>query len=410
MPSRGRWLRRRLLQTAILTGLGGSVESDPAAADAPVDPGTVNVRRFGAKADGKSDDAPAINRAIQSMRDSAIHVPPFLFVPRLVFPTGVYAVESSLNLTRFWALNAVIDGQGSVIIGRCRGDPVIDALGSRWLTIRDLTVVGDKEATPKLGLQIGRLNDGRVADNHLLTDTKFVGHYTLACLLNNGAETSGFDHVFCWNNHPESFCLIQDGLSHFGVVSSFVADQHPEREHDKSFNENEFINCDFRHVGNGVPVWLGDTARHRFYRCYAASEGSAAFVVYCGPNSHTMLDIDCHCETKRLHSVFQFTGDRHAAVVRGFTYKDHGIFASQAVFARLSPMQHVTLQHVRIEMGHFFESGCRVLDDPAAWWLTGEVYVSEPDRWNANNSFSGTLYAGNAVSAVGIQLGESRKR
>jgi hypothetical protein len=108
-----------------------------------------------------------------------MHVPPNLgFVPRLVFPGGVYAVDASLNLTGLWALNAVIDGQGSVILGRCRGQPVIDALGSRWLTIRDLTIVGDKDAPPRIGLQIGQLNDGRVADNHCLIDVKLIGHFS----------------------------------------------------------------------------------------------------------------------------------------------------------------------------------------------------------------------------------------
>ena len=399
------WFRRRLFQTATLAGLSGPAAVGLAAADMP-DTATVDVQQFGAKGDGHSDDAPAINRAIQFVREHPMRAPGLSFARRLVFPTGLYAVESPLNLTGLWNLNAVIEGQGAVILGRCRGQPVIDALGSRWLSVRDLTVVGDNDATPKLGLQIGRLNDGRVADNHQLVNVKLVGHFTLACLLNNAAETTGFHHVFCWNDRPDpdSFCLIQDGLGHFGAVSSFVPNQHAGPERDKSFNENEFINCDFRHGGGGMPVWLGDTARHRFYRCYAASTGDASFVLYCGDNSHTMLDVDCHCEAKGLQSVFWVTGQGTNAVIRGFSYKDHGIFAARSVFARQSPVRHVTLQHARLEMGHFFEPQCRVLDDPAGWRLTGEVYLSEPDRWNGEKSFAGVLFLGDSVYQKATQI------
>jgi hypothetical protein len=397
------WLRRRLFRAAALAGVGGALPGKRAGAGPLPETSAVDVRQFGAKGDGTSDDAPAINRAIQYLRDHMVQVPPFSFAPRLVFPGGVYAVDSPLNLTRLWALNAVIDGQGSVIRGRCRGQPVIDALGSRWLTIRDLTVVGDRDSPPRIGLQIGRLNDGRVADNHCLIDIKMVGHFSLACLLNNGAETTGFDHVFCWNDHPGSYCLIQDGLSHFGAFSSFVPDQRPGPEGDTSFNENEFINCDFRHGGEGgVPVWLGDTARHRFCRCYAASGGPVSFVIYCGPNSHSLLDVDCHCETERLRSVFQVTGTTDEVTIRGLSFKEHGAFARNSVFERCAPVMRVNVQNVRIEISHFFGASCRVLDVPESWKMNGTIYINEPDQWNGDSVFAGIVYAKDRAYTVGL--------
>jgi hypothetical protein len=396
------WPRRRLFGASALAGASAALPPTVPAAAAEPEAGKVDVRRFGAKGDGATDDAPAINRAIRFARDHMTRVAPnHAFLPRLVFPGGVYAVDAPLDLTGLWALNAVVDGQGSVILGRCRDRPVIDALGSRWLTIRDLTIVGDKDAP----LQIGRLNDGRVADNHCLIDVKLIGHFSLACLLNNGAETTGFDHVFCWNDHPDSYCLIQDGLNHFGAVSSFAPGQRALPERPTSFNENEFINCDFRHGGSGgIPVWLGDTARHRFYRCYAASGGPCAFVVHCGPNSHTMLEVDCHCETAKLQTVFQVTGHAASAEIRGFSCKDHGVFAAASVFARQDPVRHVTMQHARIELGRFFGPACRVFDDPSSWRVTGEAYVGEPARWNGAGSFAGMLYEAGAVKFVQTSL------
>lgn len=110
-----------------------------------------------------------------------------------------------------------------------------------------------------------------------------------------------------------------------------------------------------------------------------------------------MLDIDCHCETGALQTVFQVTGQGDTAAIRGFSYKDHGVFASRSVLARQEPIRHVTLQHARIEIGHFFEPACRFLDDPARWLITGEIYLSEPDRWNGDLSFAGTLFLGDAL-------------
>lgn len=406
--SRPRVSRRRVLNSgAAAAAVGGSVvpqekaRSEMAGSFADV----VDVRRFGAKGDGVTNDGPAINRAVQFLREHQKNVGGFHFAPKLVFSTGAYAVDEPINLTRLQALNAVIEGDGSAILGRCAGQPVVDALGSRWLTIRDLTVVGDKSAMPKLGMQIGRLADGRVADSHQFSNVKLVGHYSLTCLLNLASETVGFDHLFCWNGRadPESYCVIQDGLNHFRTVSKFVPNQGNGPERDFSFNENEFVNCDFRHSGGGIPVWLGDTSRHRFYRCYAASTGGASFVLYCGPNSHTMLDIDCHCEGRGLRNVFLVTGQSQHAVMRGFSYKDHATFASEFVLTRQKPVERVSVQHARIEIGSFYQSGCRVLDNPASWVITGIFYSSDSQAWNADTSFTGTVFLHDSVYKIGVR-------
>lgn len=391
----------------------GLLNSSLAAAAMPTDePGVssgsnrgrvVNVRDFGAKGNGTADDAPAINAAIQFVREHLTRVGPFGVAPKLLLPAGIYAVRRSIDLTRLHGINLVIEGDSSVILGTCAGEPVIDALGSRWLTIRDLTIVGEKLSPPKLGLQIGLAKNNVVADDHRLTNVKIIGSYSLACLLNISAETTGFHHVMLWNDfqNPESYCLIQDGLNHFNTTSAFVSGQAAQRETDSSFNENEFINCDFRHGGGGVPVWLGDTARHRFIRCYAASQGAASFVVYCGPNSHTMLDVDCHCEAIGLRSVFLFTGPSPRPRIRGFSYTDHTAFAADSVFRCDAGVENVTLQNARIEVAGVFERSCKVFDDPRRWTVTGSYYSADIPSWNGAECFTGSVLLGNEVAYAG---------
>lgn len=397
--------RRRLINTTVAaTGTGMAAGAARAASTAarPSAPRVVDVREFGATGDGTTNDGPAINKAIRALRDRQSPVDKYRTVPKLLFPAGIYAVDEPINITELQAVNALIDGDSSTILGRCAGQPVIDALGARWLTVRDLTIVGDSKATPKLGMQIGRLVNRRPADGHQFDNVKLIGHYTLASFLNTASETAGFNHVFFWNEHPDpnSYCLIQDGLSHFGTTTAFVPGQHATPDRDASFNDNEFFNCDFRHSGGGVPVWLGDTRRHRFYRCYAAGTGAASFVVFCGPNGHTMLDVDCHCETNGLRDVFVVTGRSGSTTVRGFSFKDQAPYASRAVFSRAAPIEHVTLEHARIEIGGFPEEGCRVLDDPSGWLITGTVYCASPRQWNGETRLAGTAFVGPEVRSA----------
>jgi len=368
----------------------------------------VDVREFGAKGDGATNDAPAFNAAIQYIRDHQGHVEVYDVCHKLRVPSGVYAVSDSINLTRLRAINMVLDGDGSVILGKCKGEPVIDALGSRWLTIRDLTIIGDSVYTPKLGIQIGLVDRAIVADDHYFEDVKILGHYSLACLLNLAAETTGFDHVLLWNTIPDprTYSLIQDGVNHFGATSKFATSQAENREQSYSFNENEFINCDFRHGGGGVPVWLGDTARHRFIRCYSATAGETSFVIYCGQNGHTMLDIDCHCEAKGLKAIFLFTGTRKAPVIHGFTYQDHRCFSSGTVFRTDDHITTIALQDADIDIAFFAFPACKVFDDPQKWTVVGR-YASPTDRqWNGINFTGETLigYEFNLVGNIGVKV------
>jgi hypothetical protein len=358
-----------------------------------------NVRDFGARGDGTGDDTAAINAAIAHIRavQSATNQH---FAPKLIFPNGLYIAAGTINLTGLHSLNFLIDGDGSVIHSTAAGRPALDALGSRWLTIRDLTITSDAATPPSIGLQLGRLNPGIVADDHYLENLKIIGHFTTTCLLNAAAETSAFTHLLLWNKSPDpnSFCLIQDGLNHFPPTSAFADIAPTPPNQDTSFNENMFTNCDFRHDGTGIPVWLGDTARHAFIRCYAAARGPAAFTIYSGANRHTMLDIDCHCETIGLESIFSFAGATHPTI-HGFSFKDHEIFASRAVFATAPGVATVTIQNADIQTGGAHNPAARMFDNPARWRVTGRAYAASPTLWNGQTCFSGATLLGDTITS-----------
>ena len=384
----------RIRQTNDGTPSGGQTMSESIVVE-------LDVRAFGAVGDGAADDSGAINKAFAFLRKKHAQVGRYDVGYHVVFPPGVYVVYSSINLTNLRGINTKISGAGSVILGRCKGVPILDALGARWLSIEDMTLIGDDLLTPSIGIQMGVVARDVVADDHRLSNVKILGSFSAACLYNRGSETCGFDHLLLWNRSENSFCLIQDGLNHFDARSQFVAAKMAV-DCDLSFNENEFINCDFRHQGKGAPVWLGDTARHIFIRCYAATDSNAAFVIHCGQNSHLMLDIDCHCETSSMNTVFVFEGISSKAIVHGFAYRDHRCFARQTVFSTSESLKHVTLENAQISIATVAQATCRVFDDPLRWAVLGAYYCASESAWNGDKVFRGIYIDRKGVSAKRI--------
>ncbi len=360
---------------------------------------TINAADFGCKGDGVTDDSTSLNAAINELRKRRSRVANFEIGYRIVLPAGVYALESSLNLTDLRDINTVIEGNGSVLIGRCEGQPAVDALGSRWLTIRDLCIIGDSRAVPSVGLQIGRTSHA-VADDHRMSDVKILGHFSLACFYNRAAETSEFDHLLLWNDQPASFCLIQDGMNFFNVQSQFTSTQLAQNA-DLSFNENLFMSCDFRHSRGGTPIWLGDTARHAFVRCYSATDKGPAFILQVGNNSHTMLEVDCHCETVGLQDVFKVVGQRNKVLIRGLSYRDHHCNASSAVFSLDPAIELARIEDANFSVGSYSYPSCRVFGDPQRWEASGYYASSKADGWNGEGAFSGYVSLAGELRQLG---------
>ncbi len=362
---------------------------------------SVNVSDFGATGDGRTDDSNALNNAVAELRRRVTSVEGYPLTPQLLFEPKIYLVRSSINLTGFQAINFQLQGNGATLLGEFAGGAVLDALGSRWLAIRDLTIIGSAHQSPSVGLQIGLLADHKVADDHSLDNVKILGSFTLSCLYNRGAETTLFNHLFCWNNHSNSYCLIQDGLFHFHVNTNGVESNRITGEHNVSFNENTFVACDFRHTSRtGTPVWLGDTSRHSFRGCYAAGVGQACFVIYSGVNGHSMLDIDCHCETSMLAIAVLFDGRKTEATMKGFGFRDHGVFANEFVFGHTKSLGRIELEHLTLELGHFYSPKTLIFEDPGIWSVSGSAYITERQRWNTPSSFHGVIYEGNEIHAL----------
>ena len=327
----------------------------------------------------------------------------------LVFPAGkVCVVGTTWNVTGIQKTGFAVDGAGATILGKTTGTPVIDGLGLRYSRWRDLTVTGDATAVPSIGMQIGRTNTTALnsSDNQSFEDVFFNGSYSFATFYNLNSETTKFDHVFFWNNYAgtgfaNSYTLVMDGLNHWAASSAYITESQPV-DTPQSFNENVFLNCDFRHSGGGNPIWTAQTARHKYISSYAATAGGHyGMVLYSRSNtdSNNMLSIDMHFETTSLTDDFLLTGPNAAPLLYGFEYRDHQSFASNSVFKADTGVTTPAMRGARIDVGGL-QAGSRMFDVPSAWAVTGVVSVPSTGMWNLDRfTFSGELDVGGVKTA-----------
>jgi len=129
--------------------------------------GVLNVKTFGAKGDGVTDDAPAINAAAAQARSLNAN-------PCVYLPAGVYKVNSDLNFTSSTARPFCLYGDSTWnthILCQDNGGNCVDASGSDAYLIHDLMIDGTSASNvPKVGLLSARTTGAAVGYGYQLTN------------------------------------------------------------------------------------------------------------------------------------------------------------------------------------------------------------------------------------------------
>ena len=353
----------------------------------------VNVKDFGATGNGVTDDTAALNAAVTYLKAHRAvgagvqGVTSQSYAATLVIPQGRYKVTSTLNWTGLTSLSLEIDCRGCVIDGMTRGTPVIDALGSRWLRVRGLTIFGNSSQSPSIGLQIGRSN-GDSADDHHFTDLTLVGTFTFTALYDFASETTLFDHLLVWNEGvtSSSFGVVLDGINHWGAASSYVP-VTVRKDSEQSFNEALFVNASIMsNSHSGAPIWIAGVSRARFLSSYAASGRSACGTVLYANGRWPIVDLsmDVHYETKALRNVFCVDGPAGTdiASIRGLQYSDQYPEVSDSIFSVTSNVHSVDLRDTQIRIDNFLSSSARVFENPEIWTVSGQYAEVSGNHWN----------------------------
>lgn len=181
--------------------------------------GSVDVRWFGAKGDGVTDDTQAIQNAINAVSRvvNTRHVENGVYIP-----TGNYLITDILDVTNTRTsstsgrdgIRIFGDGMGyTYLLGRTgAGKAIIDVSGSQWLTLSDMTLqTFSNSPTPStIGIYSGLLTILQQTQNQLFSriavfmhnDPAANGGNGTVAYYNFGSEENTHNAIFYTANRP----------------------------------------------------------------------------------------------------------------------------------------------------------------------------------------------------------------
>lgn len=370
------------ISTTDVTATGSTTARTLAARAADV----INVKDFGAAGDGTTDDTIAINAALTYARANYATGQK---APHLVFPQAAYRVTGPLNFTGFSRVGFEVEGGGSTIDCQFTGGTAcVDGLGSRFLRVRDMTINGNCSFIPTRGLQIGRITPSGSADDHYFSSLRVQGCFSQAAVYNFGAETVLWDHPFIWNNSTGSntYSLIQDGINHFNVTSTFVSETAPV-DTAVSFNENTFLGANINNSStSGISIYMAGAARHTFVGGYIGQGGPTAIKLDFSVGTISDPVFDIHVETTAVQQVFLISG-ASGPFVYGLHYRDHGTQAQAYIFKADVGVNTVALRGAELEI--LYLNSPVMFDQPAIYTVSGDYITGSIGSWNAPAWWSG---------------------
>ncbi len=403
------------VSNANATATGGSASRTLADRFAEV----VNVKDYGAKCDGTTDDTTSIAAAITAAKAKWSAVSSNSVVLR--FPSGSKClVTSTLNLTGITGDESprfIVEGNGTDIFGQiAAGSPVVDALGSSKIVWKSVRIVGDAAANyvggpAKIGLLTGALSTSDVGGSWMLFDDLNVrGDFSLASCYNLSGEQSTWRNASCINSNSGSsvYAFVQDGFNHFNITSAFVTETIPV-DTPRSFNGDLVEGSKFWITnGTGTPVWIGGTRGHNWFSNYAfTSSGTvcAKLSQATGSNGFNRnLRLDLHCEGASLATELLLTGPFATPTLTRMDFSDAVLQATTNLFALDTGVTSANLQSLRISIPTVTNVGVTAFDTPANYTVNGEVYFNNAASWVQPANFSGRTNLNGAetiVSALG---------
>lgn len=207
--------------------------------------GVINVKAFGAKGDGVTDDTPAFQKAIEEAKKDPR-------IPRKIFiPNGFYHI-SSLNLTN---LNIKIEGEsmaGTQIIStkQANPQPILDLTGAQYNEIENISVFGGGKdfngataaVNPNIGILIASAPQ-RNSTKVLMKNVYVGGHFTVSSVYIYGNCCSNYTGVHFQSFEANIPSLIITGTNTRNVQSPYTAIATGKQDTiDHTFTAGEFHN------------------------------------------------------------------------------------------------------------------------------------------------------------------------
>ena len=183
----------------------------------------LNIKDFGAKGDGTTDDTAAINNTFAAAR--ALGVNAEIYIP---CSSSVYRVTSSINAGGFGNAPPTVRGCGGKNTGsRIQGafstanQPVVDFSGNEGGGLRDLTILGDSTTTPAYGLLLAGaiVGGGTRGGVNYLDNVQVAGTYTIAAIAVRSADLVVLNRVIAGIQVPSGSAGVAVYVVNYGAVT-----------------------------------------------------------------------------------------------------------------------------------------------------------------------------------------------
>lgn len=254
---------------------------------------------FGAVGDASTDDASAMQRAIDfAYKEGAFGVPVKLAAKPYKIGTSLdctYTGVAAGDTSGYYGVTIEgVDARRSVLIGACADRPMLDLTGARSCVIRNLSlkVNADDANAPACAIFAARNTNNGVAGGHLF-ENLFVGFYfTAGGIIGCSSESNHFDRVEVANYKTDTFGVSLSEQNDRGVDTDYI--DLSSHTFAGGNTRNRFDGCDIGHYGSattassGGAVILEGTDSTSFFAGYTkATDGSA--IILDGSNSNVVI-------------------------------------------------------------------------------------------------------------------------
>ncbi len=392
----------------------------------------VNLKDYGVKCDGSTNDGPAFNAAMVAVKAN-YSVTTGLPSANLIWPPGTCRINTTLDLTGLTgAPQVVVTAYGVTFEAHTTGMPVVDLTGSSRVRWQGGRIVGDATDIPVVGMRVGR---GAVAPAqgsfNKIDSLSIEGSFSVGAFYNNQGEQTIVTNAIFNDNYPTAgqlvsnpsavggHGLINDGYSLFwSAVPTVLAGA-------TSPGMGSFVGASYKDIyvsatgtnaaALGSAIWAGNTYGHVYSGANYATTGGAGgpTVELYAAAGGTNFALDLGHLHSELHGstsspIVLFDGTSTATTYQAFSLSEESCCGTppgaSSFFGLGGSLTSLVMTGARFSFANP-NNMTGIFDDPTKYMFSGYAYLGgNVSYWNlvtCANRDSGQGMIGGSLDLTG---------